>query len=247
MQAANQAKQSSAFRGLPALPAPRPGWAFPQKQTLNYEVDWRVFPAGTASVHLESEGDAERVTVIGDSAGAINLLFRVSDRFQSTFNRNTGCSTSFSKQLMEGRRQVTSDQKFSYGQLSSTYDERNLISHIHRSERSAIPPCVTDLLSAMFLIGAQPLQLDQRFHIPVADAGKVTDVTLHVEAHEAVHTPTTTYQALRVQATADAGAVKRRGNIWFWYTDDARHIPVQMRARLFWGTITMRLTSIEQK
>ena len=29
--------------------------------------------------------------------------------------------------------------------------------------------------------------------------------------------------------------VKNRGNIWIWYTDDARHMPVQIRARLFWG------------
>jgi hypothetical protein len=52
---------------------------------------------------------------------------------------------------------------------------------------------------------------------------------------------------VRVQPTADAGVVKNRGNIWIWYTDDERHIPVQMRARLFWGTITFQLTSIDQK
>jgi hypothetical protein len=50
-----------------------------------------------------------------------------------------------------------------------------------------------------------------------------------------------------VQPTADSGVVKNKGEIWIWYTDDARHIPVQMRARLFWGTLTMRLSSIDQK
>jgi hypothetical protein len=52
---------------------------------------------------------------------------------------------------------------------------------------------------------------------------------------------------VRVQPSADAGVVKARGNIWIWYTDDDRHIPVQMRARLFWGTITFRLTALDQK
>jgi hypothetical protein len=50
-----------------------------------------------------------------------------------------------------------------------------------------------------------------------------------------------------VQPTADAGVVKNRGNIWIWYTDDERHLPVQMRARLFWGTITFRLIGNENK
>jgi hypothetical protein len=232
---------------LPPLPPPRTGWSFPQKETLTYAVDWRVFPAGTAVLHLEADGDAERISVTGDSVGAINLIFRVSDRFQSSFNRKTGCSMSFSKQLIEGHRQVNSDQQFTYGQHRTSYDEKNLISHIHRTEQSPIPPCVTDLLSAMFYIASQPLQVGQQMHMPIADAGRVTDVTLHVEGREAIRTPTATYQTLRVQPTADAGVVKNRGNIWIWYTDDDRHIPVQMRARLFWGTITFRLTGLEQK
>jgi hypothetical protein len=41
--------------------------------------------------------------------------------------------------------------------------------------------------------------------------------------------------------------VKNRGNIWVWYTDDARRIPVQIRAHLFWGTITARLQSYDDK
>jgi hypothetical protein len=50
-----------------------------------------------------------------------------------------------------------------------------------------------------------------------------------------------------VQPTAAAGVVKNRGNIWIWYTDDERHLPVQMRARLFWGTITFRLIGNDNK
>ena len=83
--------------------------------------------------------------------------------------------------------------------------------------------------------------------MPVADAMRVVDVTMKAEAREQVVTLAGTFQTIRVQPIADAGVVKNRGNIWIWYTDDDRRIPVQMRARLFWGTITLRLTSVEQK
>jgi len=59
--------------------------------------------------------------------------------------------------------------------------------------------------------------------------------------------PLGTFKTLRVQPTAEAGVVKNRGNIWIWYTDDERHLPVQMRARLFWGTITFRLIGNDSK
>ncbi len=214
---------------------------------MTYEVDWRVFPGGTAVLHVEQDGDAERISVVGDSTGAVNLLFRVSDRFQSVFSRSAGCSASFSKQLVEGRRQVHSEQKFVYPQRAAFYEENNLVSHSHTSKQRAIPSCVTDPLSGMFYVASQPLVVGKSFHIPVVDATNLTDVTIHVEARETIRTPTTTYQTVRVQPTADAGVVKNRGNIWIWYTDDERHLPVQMRARLFWGTLTFRLVSVESK
>ena len=88
------------------LAPPRAGFSFPQKQTLTYSVDWRVFPAGTAIIHFEANGDRERITANADTIGAINLLFHVGDRFQSTFDRQTGCTYEFDKQTVEGRRQI---------------------------------------------------------------------------------------------------------------------------------------------
>lgn len=229
------------------LRAPQSGFNFPDKQTLNYAVDWRVFPSGVVSFHQQADGNMQRVSVTADTVGAVNLLFRVSDRFQSSFNRETGCSESFSKQLIEGRRQVNSDLQFEYAQSKAVLTEKNLVSGIHKQQETAIPSCVTDSLSAIFYAASQPMIVGQSFEFPLGDAMRTVPVTMKVEGSEEIKTPAGTFQTLRVEPTADAGVVKNRGNIWIWYTDDDRHIPVQMRARLFWGTITFRLTSIEPK
>jgi Protein of unknown function (DUF3108) len=242
-----QTPQNQLAQSAPQLPAPHPGLGLPAKQSLTYSVDWRVFPAGTVTFHQEAEGDVQRITVVGDSIGAVNLIYRVSDRFQSSFNRRTGCSAGFSKQLIEGRRQVNSDLKFDYAQSKAILDEKNLVSGITKHQETAIPSCVSDLLSALFYTASQPFQVGQSFQIPVFDAGKTIPVTMKIEGKESVKTLTGTYQTVRVQPTADAGVVKNRGNIWIWYTDDERHMPVQMRARLFWGTITFSLTNVDQK
>ncbi|TCK71780.1 DUF3108 domain-containing protein [Acidipila rosea] len=232
---------------LPQLTPPRSGYSFPQRQTLNYTVDWRVFPAGTTTLHVEQDGQLERITASADSIGAVNLLYRVSDRFQSSFDRTTGCSTGFSKQLIEGRRQVNSSLKFDYAHGKALFEDHNLVSNISRHQEWGIPGCVSDLLSATFYAASQPLVVGQSFSMPVSDAMRTVAVTMKVEGREEVRVPAGTFQTLRVQPTAAAGVVKNRGDIWIWYTDDERHMPVQMRARLFWGTITFRLTSAEQK
>jgi Protein of unknown function (DUF3108) len=230
---------------LPPLLPPAANFSFPAKETLTYAVDWRVFPAGTATFHLEQVGNMQHVIATGESIGAVNLLFRVSDRFESYFNRTTGCSSSFAKQLQEGRRQLTSTLRFAEGK--QVLEEKNLVTGTSKLQQAPIPPCVTDLMSAIFYGGSQPLQPGASFHMPVADAMRVVDVTMKAEAREQIVTLAGTFQTIRVQPIADAGVVKNRGNIWIWYTDDDRRIPVQMRARLFWGTITMRLVSTSLK
>lgn len=231
----------------PRLLPPSSGFSFPAKQTLTYSVDWRVFPAGIATFHLEQAGGMERIVATAESTGAVNLIFRVNDRFESYLNRQTGCSTSFNKLLQEGRRRINSSLRFLSSEGKQVLDEKNLVKGTVKHQEGPIPPCVTDLMSAVFYGASQPIEPGQSFHMPLADGMHVVDVTMKAEAREQVTTPAGTFQTIRVQPTASAGIVKNRGNIWVWYTDDNRHIPVQMRARLFWGTLTLRLTTMEDK
>lgn len=232
---------------MPPLRAPQSGFTFPSNLTLNYSVDWRVFPAGVASFHLYQDGDTEQVTVTADTIGAVNLLFRVNDRFQSSFSRLSGCSGGFAKELEEGHRRVNATLNFNYAAGQAVYSEQNLVSKINKRTVSDIPSCVTDSLSAIFYAASQPLVVGHSFSFPLGDAPRTVKVTMKVEGREKVETPAGTFETIRVEPTAPAGVVKNRGNIWIWYTDDSRHIPVQMRARLFWGDITFRLTSMTQK
>ena len=229
------------------LSPPRPGFSFPQRQTLTYSVDWRVFPAGTAVVHFEATGDRERIIASANTIGAINLLFHVADNFQSDFDRAKGCTYDFDKQTVEGRRQFNSTLNIDYAQSRSILDEKNMVSGQTKHAEAPVHGCLTDLLTGVFYPGSQQLVVANSFVIPVADAQRTVLVTMKVEGREEIKTSLGTFKTIRVQPTADAGVVKNRGNIWIWYTDDDRHLPVQMRARLFWGTITFRLTSNESK
>ncbi len=229
------------------LPAPRPGYSFPQRQTLTYAVDWRVFPAGTAVIHFETAGDRERISATADTIGAINMLFHVADRFQADFDRQHGCTYDFNKQTVEGRRQINSTLKLDYAAGKSILDEKNQVTGQTKHLEAPIGGCLTDLLTGVFYASSQPIAIGHNFVMPVVDAMRTVPVTMKIEGREQIKTPLGTFNTIRVQPTADAGVVKNRGNIWIWYTDDDRHLPVQMRARLFWGTITFRLTANDNK
>jgi hypothetical protein len=232
---------------IPTLLPPNPGYTFPTKQTLTFAVDWRVFTGGTAVFHLEQQGDLLHISATADTIGAVNMLFPVVDRFQSAFDVHTGCSTGFSKQIQEGRRKISSDLTFDYHAGKQNLVERNLVKGTQKTDSANIPACVTDSLSGIFYAASQRLTVGQDIRFPLADAMRTVTVTMKVEGREEVKTPAGTFQTVRVQPTAEEGVVKNRGKIWIWYTDDARHMPVQIQARLFWGTITFHLQSVEQK
>jgi hypothetical protein len=232
---------------IPTLPAPASGFLYPQHQTLTFSVDWRVFTAGTAVFHLDQAGDTQKVSATADSSGAVNMLFPVVDKFQSGFDTKTGCSTGFSKDIQEGRRKIASELTFDYEHGKQSQHERNLVKGTATQKEANIPACVIDSLSAIFYAQSQPMTVGQTVSFPLADSMRTVTVDMKVEGREEIKTPAGTFQTLKVQPMADEGVVKNRGHIWIWYTDDARHIPVQIQARLFWGTITFHLQSIELK
>jgi hypothetical protein len=217
------------------------------RQTLTFTVDWRVFTGGTAVFHLEQQGDQLKVTATADTVGAVNLLFPVVDRFQSAMNMKTGCSDGFSKQLQEGLRKVSSDLTFDYQAGKQTQVEKNLVKGTQKTQTASIPACVTDSLSGIFYAASQRLNGRAGCGVSAGRCDAHSDGDDEGGGARGDQDAGGTFQTIRVQPTAEEGVVKNRGNIWIWYTDDARHMPVQIRARLFWGTITFHLQSVEAK
>ena len=228
-------------------PAP-PGYEFPNGQTFVYAAEWRLWNAGTATLTINSNGtDTERVNGAADSAGVVAVLYRVHDRFQSVFDRRSFCSQTLTKHAEEGFHKRETLISFNYARKVSILDETNLKNGQTKHTENEIPNCVTDVMSGIFYVASFPLAVGATYNFPLNDGGKTVDVQATVEARETVQTPAGNFPALRVAPKAASGVLKDRGNVWIWYSDDGRHIPVQMRARMFWGTLTFRLQRIDKK
>ncbi|HWR34263.1 MAG TPA: DUF3108 domain-containing protein [Clostridia bacterium] len=219
---------------------------FPNGQTLHYAAEWRLWTAGTATLRMDGSGNEQRVTGTADSAGFVALLYRVADRFESYFDRRSFCSLRINKHTEEGLHRRDTQIRFDAGRRKAVLDERNLKTGTTKHTEEDIPGCVTDVLSAIFYVGSLQLEPGSTYTFPLNDGGKTVDVRAHVEAREEIKTDAGTFKTVRVQPEAESGVLKSRGKVWVWYTDDASHIPVQMRARLFWGTLTFRLTRVER-
>jgi hypothetical protein len=229
------------------ITSPQPPYSFPNGQTFSYDVEWRLLTAGTAILRLEAVGSEERATATADSNGVVSVLYPVHDRFEAVFDPKTVCSARISKHTEEGFRRLDTTILFNYARRRSVLQEKNLKTGASKQDENDIPGCVTDVVSGIFYLASRPLQVGQTYTFPLNNGGKTNDVRARVEGREDIKTAAGAFHTLRVQPEAASGGAKSKGHIWIWYSDDASHIPVQMRARLWWGTLTLRLTHVEKK
>jgi hypothetical protein len=225
---------------------PPPNYGYPNGQTYVYGVEWHLFNAGTATVALGSDGGQQHVTAIADSAGVVNALYKVHDRFEAFFDPRTFCSQRVSKHSEEGAHSKQTELHFDYARKKSVLDEKNLKTGEQKHVENDLPTCVTDVVSGFYYLASLPLLPGNSYTFPINDGNKTTEVTARVEAREQLKVPAGTFQTVRVKAEAISGALQGKGTVWAWFTDDAKHTPVQMRSKLGWGTLLFRLQRIEK-
>jgi len=239
------ANQQTAVIGPVSHIIPPPAnFVFPE-ETYVYNAEWRIWNAGTVTLGISREGTQHRVSGSAESMGVVSMLYPVHDRFQALFDPKTGCSISLHKHTEEGLHKRDTLISYLYSRHQAVLDETNLKTNETKHVENDIPGCVTDVISGLMYLRTLPLLVGTSYTFPVNDGGKTVDVTAKVEAKETIKVPSGTYQTIRVSPESGDN-FKLKGKIWIWYTDDARHIPVMMRGKMFWGTLDFKLTRIDQ-
>ena len=240
------ASQEPAAEPVSEIRSPPPGHRFPNGEAWVYQVEWRIFDAGVATLRTEPAGREQRVTASANSTGVVAQLYAVRDRFEAFLDPRTFCSRQITKHTEEGYRRRETSIRFDAARRKSVLEEKNLKSGATKKVENDTPACVTDVVSGIYYLRSLPLEPGETYRFPLNDGGKTVDVNVRVEGREEIQAPAGTFRTLRV-GSAEGSDGKGRGQIWIWYSDDAQRIPVQMRARMLWGTLTFRLERIEQR
>ena len=227
------------------LPPPKT-YRYPNGEKLQYTAEWRVWPAGVATLEMERDGAEQQIKATANATGFVAVLYRVADSFVSRFAPDSFCSTVYTKHMEEGLQRRETVIRFDRARRVAVLDERNLRDKATKHLEHEIPGCATDVLAGIYYLRTLPLKADATYRFPLNNGGKTIVVEAQVEDREDVKTEVGPFDAVRVAISTEDEKLRRRGKIWIWYTDDDLHLPVQMRSRLFWGTLTLRLSQWEK-
>ena len=108
-------------------------------------------------------------------------------------------------------------------------------------------PQLQDVLSAIYFIRTQPLEVGKGFDIHIGDGGRVYTIPVKVLERKRMRTVIGRVDAFRVNAELfgpERLIDDEKGEFSIWFTADARHIPVGGRVKTDYGTFDIKLKRV---
>jgi uncharacterized protein DUF3108 len=209
-------------------------------ERLEYEVRFGALRVGRA--HMEVVG---LETLRGRSAWHTafwvqggNFLYRVNDVYESWMDAETLSSLRFVQELEEGGKDI--ERRF------EIYPERAVFVQTSRKplkeEKSVSQPL--DDGSFLYFVRTLPLVVGQTYDFDRYFRPDRNPVRVRVLRKERVRVPAGTFDAIVVQPVIKTkGIFSENGHAEIWLSDDDRHIMVQLKSKLSFGSLNLYLRS----
>ena len=229
---------------LPWASAQSAGPTLPVKESLSYNIEWRLITGGKARMEWAQTRFGWQLNLHVESVGMVSKLFKVVDDFNANLNPSL-CTISTLLDSHEGSRIRETRVSYDYGARKASYVERDRIKNTTvASEEIEIPACVHDIVGGLFFIRTLNLEPGQSIMVPVSDGKKSASARVEAQQRDDIKTPEGVFHAIRYEVFVFDGVLFRRpAHLYVWLTDDRRRLPVQIRVRMQFtiGTITATL------
>ena len=217
----------------------------PGNERFVFGVEWRLIRAGVVTMEIHKNG----ATLQLDSSGLVSALFKIQDVYRVNFEDNY-CASSSLMDAREGKRHGETRVTYDRAQNKAIFSQRDVITgKTVRESTIDTPACVGDVMATLTRLRAANLEIGKTVDLPMSDGRKAALVRVEAQEKEEVKTPAGTFKAIRYEANLLNGVIyTRAGRAFIWLTDDARHMPVQIRLRMNFpvGTVSLQLEKEER-
>lgn len=217
---------------------------FPFPEKLTYHVEWRLITAGDVSIQLTRASGGNWQTEMNiESAGLVTRLYRVIDKYKVVTNPKF-CGLNSNLDAQEGKHHKLTLMSFDVQHNKVQYDDHDVLKNTSDKRSLDVPPCTYEIVGALASLRLTDLQPGTSATLPITDGKKFAYSKIQAQARESLNLDGRRYQTVRYEAFVfDNVLFKRKGRLFIWLTDDASHVPVQLRFQMGFpiGTITVEL------
>ncbi|HZR47803.1 MAG TPA: DUF3108 domain-containing protein [Candidatus Manganitrophaceae bacterium] len=225
-------------------PVSHTGAVFELGERLVYDITYLGAKGGKAVLEVLEKTrmkgrDVYRIVSTAQSNDFVSLFYPVDDRIESFMDVEGLYSHHIIIKQQEGKRKrekIIDFDQVRHRAIQIKQDKRNVFE---------IPPKVQDSLSSLYFFRTTPpVEVGESTYIDVHESEKNWQLEIRSLAKEEVTTPVGKFNTVKVQAKVRyEGLFMEKGDVFIWFTDDYKRIPVMMTSKIKIGTITATLSS----
>lgn len=220
---------------------------FRRGEVLEYRIHYGLITAGTAKLEISEKtqnfNNREVIHAIGTgkSNSFFDFFFKVRDRYESIFDKNTMEPLKFTRRVDEGGYKIEQDYVFNADQ--------DIVDNGAGKKYKLPYQNVQDMVSAFYYVRAfdfSTAKVGDIFDIPCFMDNEVWHMKMKFMGTDTVEVDKGTFSCYKFVPVVQTGRIfKEEEDLMVWVTNDKNHIPVLAEAQILVGSIRMDLMDYE--
>ena len=226
----------SIFTILPGQSA----WPFQIGERLTYNVSFTGITAGQASLEVVND------TVV-NNYHQLHIRFKARTTFpvSSIYTINDQVDTWLDSKYLYTKKLTKNIREGNYKNDSYTIIDYDQSIAITNGDTVIIDQFLRDSYSLFYFLRTIPLIIGETIDFTAFDGKIITPFQVITKSKETINTMAGTFPCLVVKPFREGTTLlKNKGDMMIWFSDDKNRLPIQIRIKLKYGSMLLKLKNI---
>ena len=226
----------SIFTILPGQSA----WPFQIGERLTYNVSFTGITAGQASLEVVNDTvvnnyDQLHIRFKARTTFPISSIYTINDQVDTWLDSKYLYTKKLTKNIREGNYKNDSYTIIDYDQSIA----------ITNGDTVIIDQFLRDSYSLFYFLRTIPLIIGETINFTAFDGKRITPFQIITKTKETINTMAGTFPCLVVKPFREGTTLlKNKGDMMIWFSDDKIRLPIQIRIKLKYGSMLLKLKDI---
>ena len=215
-------------------------WPFQIGERLTYDVSFTGITAGQASLEVVND------TVLNNNH-QLHIRFNARTTFpvSSIYTINDQVDTWLDSKYLYTKKLTKNIREGNYKNDSYTIIDYDQSIAITNGDTVIIDQFLRDSYSLFYFLRTIPLIIGETINFTAFDGKKITPFQVITKTKETINTMARTFPCLVVKPFREGTTLlKNKGDMTIWFSDDKNRLPVQIRIKLKYGSMLLKLKDI---
>ena len=215
-------------------------WPFQIGEKLTYNVSFTGITAGQASLEVVND------TVVNNNH-QLHIRFNARTTFpvSSIYTINDQVDTWLDSKYLYTKKLTKNIREGNYKNDSYTIIDYDQSIAITNGDTVIIDQFLRDPYSLFYFLRTIPLIIDETIDFTAFDGKKITPFQVITKTKETINTMAGTFSCLVVKPfRKGATLLKNKGDMMIWFSDDKIRLPIQIRIKLKYGSMLLKIKDI---